>query len=328
MRRRLSSVRRILVATGLLVATWRAAVAQTGVAVEGGTEFLLPTGARGLGAAQAIVASGVGAEAIWWNPALIAHGPREAAFNIAQQANGVIVADASGAVVWPVPRVGAFALTVRYLNEGDQPSVNDQQQVVGSFDFTGVVAAGTFATQFGNQLSAGLTLKLLWLTTGCTGTCDLPSSSPRTGAIDFGARYFVTKDSLIAIGVSGLNVGLPLQVNDSPQADRLPSRADIGVAISPKFSQMPKEVHLQAEADMVKRLSGGGPGYRFGGEVRWQDLYAARVGYQLNGPTGSGPTFGLGFAAGKLHVDFAQMLTDVGGVGAGKPTFLSLRYLF
>jgi hypothetical protein len=303
-------------------------VAQTGVVVEGGSEFLLPTGARGLGAAQAIVASGVGAEAIWWNPALIAHGPREASFNISQQANGVIVADATAAVVWPVPRVGAFALTIRYLNEGDQPSVNDQQVVVGSFDFTGVILAGTFAAQFGNRLVGGLTLKFLQLGSQCTGTCDLPSFPPRTAAIDFGARYFLTKDSLIAVGASGLNIGLPLQVNDSPQADQLPSRADIGVSVSPRFPQMPKELHVQAEADMVKRLSGGGPGYRFGGEIRWQDVYAARAGYQLNGPTGSGPTFGLGFVAGKLHVDFAQILTDVGGVGAGKPTFLSLRYVF
>jgi hypothetical protein len=321
-------VRWILVATGLLVATRRAAVAQTGVAVEGGTEFLLPTGARGLGAGQAIVASGIGAESIWWNPALIAHGPREASFNISQQANGVVVADVVAAVVWPVPRVGAFALSIRYLNEGEQPSVNDQQEVVGSFDFTGVVVAGTFAAQFGSRLAGGLTLKFLQLGSQCTGTCDLPPFPPRTAAIDFGARYFVTKDSLIAVGASGLNIGLPLQVNDSPQADQLPSRADVGLSVSPRFTQMPKELHVQAEADMIKRLSGGGPGYRFGGEIRWQDLYAARAGYQLHGPTGSGPTFGLGFVAGKLHVDFAQMLTDVGGVGAGKPTFLSLRYLF
>jgi hypothetical protein len=36
---------------------------------------------------------------------------------------------------------------------------------------------------------------------------------------------------------------------------------------------------------------------------------------------------GVGLATGKLRIDFAQVLTDL-GVGLGKPTFLSLRYLF
>jgi len=330
MRRRHSSALRTLIGAALLMATRRTATAQTGITVglEGGQELLLPTGARGLGMAQAIVASGVGAESIFRNPALIARGPREVAFNIAQQGNGVVVADATAAVVWPVPRVGAFAISLRYLNEGEQAALDDQQQVTGSFNFTGVILAGTFAAQFGNRAAAGLTLKFLQLGSQCTGIkCDLPPFPPRTAAIDFGARFFLTKDSLIAVGVSGVNLGLPLQVNDSPQADPLPRRAVVGVSVAPKFPQLPKEVHIHAEADMIKAISIGGPGFLFGGEISWMDQYAARAGYQRNGPTGSGPTFGVGFATAKLHVDFAQVLTDISD-GSGKPTFLSLRYIF
>lgn len=330
MRRRHSSALRTLAGVAILIATRRNVSAQTGITIglEGGQELLLPTGARGLGMAQAIVAGGIGAEAILRNPALIAHGPREVAFNIAQQGNGITVADLTTAIVWPVPRVGAFALSVRYLNQGDQPSVNFQGVVVGSIQFTGIMVGGTFATQFGNQLAAGLTLKFLQLGSGCTGTCDLPTSPPRTAAIDFGVRYFLTKDSLIAVGASGLNLGLPLQVNDSPQADDLPGRAVIGVAITPKFSQLPKDAHIHAEVDMIKAISAGGPGFLFGGEIAWMDQYSARAGYQRNGgASGSGPTFGVGFATGKLHVDFAQIFTDA-GAGSGKPTFLSLRYVF
>ena len=73
-------------------------------------------------------------------------------------------------------------------------------------------------------------------------------------------------------------------------------------------------------------------------DTRWLEMrlssqaitrqYSARVGYQRNGgPSGSGPTFGVGFATGKLHIDFAQIFTDA-GAGSGKPTFLSLRYVF
>ena len=80
-------------------------------------------------------------------------------------------------------------------------------------------------------------------------------------------------------------------------------------------------------ADVVKRVWGGGPGYRFGGELSWQNQYVARAGYQLYGQTGSGPTVGVGFATEKLRIDFAQVFTDI-GAGLGKPTFLSLRYVF
>jgi len=330
MRRRHSSALRTLAGVAILIATRRTVLAQTGITIglEGGQELLLPTGARGLGMAQAIVASGIGAEAILRNPALIAHGPREVAFNIAQQANGITVADATTSIVWPVPRVGAFALSVRYLNQGDQQAVNDQQVVVGSIQFNGIVVGGTFAAQFGYKFAAGLTLKFLQLGSQCTGSCDIPPFPPRTAAIDFGVRYFLTKDSLIAIGASGLNLGLPLQVNDSPQADPLPHRAVIGVAVTPKFSQLPKEAHVHGEVDMIKAISFGGPGFLFGGEIAWMDQYSARVGYQRNGgPSGSGPTFGVGFSTGKLHIDFAQIFTDA-GAGSGKPTFLSLRYVF
>jgi hypothetical protein len=328
MRRRHSSALRTLVGVAIVVATHRTAVAQTGIpqGLEGGLELLLPTGARGLGSAQAIVAGGFGAEAIFRNPALIARGPREVAFNFAQQAGGLIVADGTASIVWPVPRVGAVALTVRYLNEGEQESLNDQQTVIGSFVSVDWIVAGTFAAQFGTRLDAGLTLKFLQLTSNCTGSCDLPPSPPRTAAIDFGVRYFLTKDSLIAIGASGLNLGLPLQVNDSPQADALPRRALIGVAVAPRFPQLPKEVHVHGEVDMIKAISIGGPGFLFGGEIAWMDRYAARAGYQHNGPTGSGPTFGLGFSTGKLHVDFAQVLTDLGT--GSQPSYLSLRYVF
>jgi hypothetical protein len=330
MRRRLFSSLRSSALVLFSIAKAHGAFAQTGTSVsglEGGNEFLIPIGARGIGAAQAIVARGVGSEAIWWNPALVARGPREVAFNLAQQTNGLIVADVTAAVLWPVPHVGAFGLTARYINEGDQTSTTDQGEFRGTLTFTGVMVAGTFAAPFGDRLAAGLTLKFLQLGSQCTGSCDLPPFPPRTGALDFGAQYFVTRDSTITIGASTLNFGLPLQVNDSPQADNLPRRVDIGIAIAPKFSQLPKGIDTHAELDAIKAVSGGGPGYLFGAELAWQDQYAARVGYQRNGPTGSGPTFGLGFASGKLHVDFAQILTDA-GTGSGKPTYLSLRYVF
>jgi hypothetical protein len=301
--------------------------AQTGVIPEAG-QFLLPIGARSIGAGQAVVAGGLGAEAITWNPAVVARGPREFAFNLADQANGISATDASIALVWPVPKVGAFALTLRYMVEQDQQSVNFEGVQTGTFALNDIIAGATFAAPFGNRFAAGFTLKFLQQGANCTGSCDLSAFPPRTGGIDAGVQYFVTKDSMITVGASLLNEGLPLQVNDSPQADHLPTRVTFGVSVVPNISTAPKELRTRFEADIVKRPSGGGPGYRFGGELSWQNQYFARAGYQVYSLAGSsGPTVGVGLATAKLRIDFAQMLTDI-GVGLGKPTFLSLRYIF
>jgi len=301
--------------------------AQTGVVSEA-AQFLLPIGARSLGAGQAVVAGGVGADAITWNPAVISRGPREFTFNLANQANGIAATDANVALVWPVPHVGAFAVTIRYMVEQDQESVNNSGIQTGTFALNDIIAGATFAAPFGNRFAAGFTLKFLQQGANCTGACDLPAFPPRTAGIDAGVQYFLMKDSSVAIGASLLNAGLPLQVNDSPQADPLPTRADFGISVTPKFSNAPKELGTRFEADIVKRVSGGGPGYRFGGELSWQNQYVARAGYELYALSGSsGPTVGVGLSTAKLKIDFAQMLTDL-GVGLGKPTFLSLRYVF
>jgi hypothetical protein len=144
--------------------------------------------------------------------------------------------------------------------------------------------------------------------------------------VDLGIQYFLTSDSLLAVGASATSLGPRLQVNDSPQADPLPTRVSVGVSVVPKFSNVSPDLRTRFEADIVKRPSGGGPGFRFGGELGWNQ-YVARAGYQVHGQTGSGPTVGVGLAAEKLRIDFAQVLTDI-GVGLGKPTFLSLRYVF
>ena len=327
MRRRLSSLRRSSVALFLLALFAGArSHAQTGIFPEA-LPFLLPIGARSIGAGQAVVAAGSGVESLFWNPALISRGPREVAFNLADQANDIIGTDADLAILWPVPRVGAFAVTLRYFAEKEQATADNQGQT-GTLVPTGIIAAASFAAPFGNRLAAGITLKFLQLGASCTGKCDIPPLSPRAGAVDLGVQYFLTADSMLAVGASAVSIGPRLQVNDSPQADPLPTRASLGLSFVPRLTSAPPELRTRLEADIVKRPAGGGPGYRFGGELSWQNQYVARAGYELYGVGGgSGPTVGVGLATEKLRIDFAQVLTDI-GVGLGKPSYLSLRYVF
>jgi hypothetical protein len=275
---------------------------------------------------QAVVASATGSEALWWNPALVARSSREVGLHVAKILT--IDTDASGALLIPVQRVGTFALGIRYLNEGTQPALDSTGQQVGTFTTTVSIIGATFASPITSRLALGVTYKLLRFAFNSTGAFQQPGNKPQTVALDLGAQYLVTKDSSLTLGGAITNAGPKLQIHDASQADPLPVRAAVGVAIAPHLGQLPKEARVRVAADLVTRVSGGyTPGFRVGTELAWLERYQARGGYVVNGPTGSGATFGLGFSTGKLQIDLARLLLS--NISASdSPTYLSLRYLF
>lgn len=312
------------------VAIPRLGIAQSASATQGALDFLLPIGARSVGMGQAAVALATGSDGLWWNPALVARGPREAALHLSQTLGTQTGADAAGAVVYPVPRVGTVAISVRYLSTGEQPAIDSATgQQTGTFVPTSTIIAATFAAPFGNRLAVGITSKLLRIGFPCTGTCSTTSSSPQTGALDVGVQYVVTKDSLITLGAALRSLGFKLQINDAPQADALPTRADFGLGYSPRFASLPPDIRVRGEADVIVAVAGGGsPGLGIGGEAAYQERYLARAGYVVNGPIGSGFTVGVGISTGKLRIDFARMASGIQQQAGVTPTYLSLRYLF
>ena len=327
MRPRRSNVVRGVVAAVFVGGAIRGARAQTSSPSEGALEFILPTGARVLGMGQAAVTTATGSEALWWNPALVARGPREVALGFVSNVQ-LPASDVTLAAVYPVPKVATFALSLRYVSNGEQDASDSTGTKIGALVPRTTTAAASFAAPFGDRLAVGVSFKLLAVSYDCTGQCNTTSATPLTGAIDFGGQYIFTKDSLVSLGLAVRNLGLPLQVNDAPQSDELPSRVDLGVSVSPRFANAP-DARLVIAGDFVSRLSArGGSGFRFGSELSWLNQYFGRAGYVVNGPNGSGPTFGLGIAHGKWRVDFAQFLSDFGGENGSKPTYLSLRYVF
>jgi hypothetical protein len=308
----------------LLLGGTRAAVAQSSTG-EGALQFLSLAGARSSGMGQAGVASAIGSEALWFNPALVARSAREAGLHVTKSLT--IDTDASGVVLIPVQRVGTFAVVAHYFNEGTGPSTDSTGEQTGTITVTSVILAATFASPITNRLSLGLTYKLLRRSQNCTGICSQGGSS-QTFALDVGAQYLVAKDSSISLGFALTNAGPNLQVHDASQADKLPVRADFGACVSPRLAQLPKEARVSLAADLISRVSGGyAPGFRTGAELSWQDRYQVRGGYVFNGPFGSGATFGLGFSSGKLQIDLARVLSNTVS-SSDSPTYLSLRYLF
>ncbi len=306
----------------------RTARPQSGNPREGAPELLLPAGGRALGMGQAVVAVGTGAEAVWWNPAMITHAPREAAFHFSQTI--ATEGDYAATVLIPVPSIGAaVAMTARYIDYGPQEATGQTEPgELGEFTSTSTIIGASFAATFGRRLAGGVTYKVLQLRYPCTGVClNTPTRSPATSALDLGGQYVFRGDSSLSVGAAIRNVGLRLQVRDAPQADPLPSRIDIGGSFTPKFSQLPSEARVRFAADVVSRLTDWGPGYRAGAELSWQDRYSLRAGYVRFGPTGSNGSIGVGYATRRLQLDFAQLVTDASS-GSGSPSFFSVRWLF
>jgi hypothetical protein len=318
----------LALATSLLAFASRAASPQSGTATESGAELLLPTGGRAVGMGQAVVAMATGAEAVWWNPALITRTPREAVFHFSQTlaTNG----DYAASVLFPVPSIAAaFAVTARYIDYGPQESTGrTDPNELGEFTTTSTILGASFAATFGRRFAAGITYKALQYRFPCTGVClNTPSRSPPTSALDVGAQYVLRKDTSLSVGAAIRNVGLRLQVQDAPQADPLPSRIDIGVVFAPRIPQLPSDAKVRFGADVVSRLTGWGPGYRAGAELSWQNRYQLRAGYVQFGPTGSNGSVGVGYSTRRVQLDFAQLITDAAS-GTGSPSFFSARWLF
>lgn len=281
-----------------------------------------------------MAASSSGVEALWGNPALAAHSPREASLMM-RSSNGPADAqsDLTAGVVVPFkPIAASIGVFVRYLNFGTFDATNSEGVTTGSFTSTNLVIGATFATTFANRLAAGVTLKQLRLGFACTGDCTQAttpgSTQPTATALDFGAQFFATGDSTVSVGAMMRNVGPRLQVIDAEQADPLPSRASVGVLYAPKIESW-KDVRVRFTGDVVSRVSGGTSlGFRVGGEVSYAERLHARAGYVEKGPGEiSTPTLGFGLTTGKIRVDVAQLMSDPGGTG-NRATFLSLRYDF
>lgn len=326
-------MRRLFVCFALLIGARRAA-AQTGETNEGALELIRAIGARSLGMGLAGTAGAFNSEAVWVNPALVARAPREASFDFRNKANAVEPdADVAGVVVVPFQPVGSAALFARYLNNGTQEVSNVQGVVTGRFTTTTLIVGASMATTFFERFAIGFTAKQFRANFSCTGDCSQlgqqPSTKPSVNALDLGTQIFVRKDSSISIGASAVNLGPKFQYIDSPQADPIPARLNVGLQYSPKFPTVP-ELEAHFAADVVSRVSNGSSlGFRVGGEVSYLKRYQLRAGYIKSGPGDvDTPTIGFGVTSGKVHIDISQMMTTVGSLGGSHPTFLGLHVGF
>jgi hypothetical protein len=300
--------------------------AQGGIANAGGLELVLPVGAQANGLGQAVVADYLGSESVWWNPgALAREHTREAAIH--HSTTFAVTGDAITLVV-PAAAIGVVGLSVDLYNYGTQ-DVTDATGTYGTITPRATIFAATFASAVTSHVDLGLNYKIYQSGINCSGGCaQIPTQTNSTTALDFGVQIRPLRDSSLWIGAALRNVGPRLQVNDAPQADRLPTRLDLGVTYAPHIPSLSPDAQLRFGADIVNAIPATGPGLRFGADLGWQQKVHVRAGYVYEGPGGSGPTMGFGASTGRLTLDIARLFDDNVASTGQAPTYLSLRLTF
>lgn len=293
-----------------------------------GSAFLLrPVGARAVGLGQAVVARRDGSEGMWWNPASLGSATRRE-MSIHHSQDFFATGDALTLVV-PASRLGVFAIAADLQNYGEQENTTDPSvPATGTVLTRSFVLSGSYATPVGKRTTAGMTVKLVQMRVDCTGPCDFPNEVASTFAIDAGTQFAITRR--VMLGASIRNMGLALEVQDSEEADPLPTRIQVGMLYRyPLPERYATDAELNMTADVIDGLNIERPLPRVGAELVWQKKAFLRGGYVFEAESGAGgPTLGLGFSRNNLVLDLARVFSGF-SVDAGQaPTFLSLRFSF
>ena len=324
MRRRLFSAL-LLSLLGVRTSTLEA----QGVGNEGGAFLLRPVGARAVGLGHAVVARHDGSEGLWWNPASLAVAARREV-SIHHSQDFFATGDALTLVI-PSTLLGVFAIAADLQNYGEQENTTDPTlPATGTVLTRSFVLSASYAASIGNRATTGVAFKVVQMRVDCTGPCDFPNEVAQTFAVDAGAQVDLGGSRRVTVGGSVRNMGLALQVQDSPQADPLPTRVQLGVAYRyPLPDRYAADAELNLSVDVIDGLNIENPAPRVGAEFVWQKRAFVRGGYVFENATeAGGPTLGLGFSRNNLVIDLARVFTGFSADAGQAPTFLSLRFAF
>lgn len=298
-------------------------------AQSGALFLLVPFGARAVGQGEAAVAdSSLGTEGIWWNPAGAARGAkREVSVHHSQTFAAV-----SDMIAFMVPSkvLGTFSGAFYLVNYGDLPITTGPDVQVGTVSTHNYMAALSYASAVGSRFSAGLTYKFLMLRFACSGVCiDIPPTSGSSSALDLGVQYRVPVGIPMVVGASLRNLGPPLQVKDSEQADPLPRQLQIGVRTRVPLRFLERnESSLDLMADYKNAAALGGFAGGAGAVLGYREEFFLRLGYYLQPGEGGGPSIGIGAARGDVSIDLARRFDEFSSQVGETPTYISLRVRF
>lgn len=305
-------------------------------AKEGALFLLLPIGGRAVGQGQAVVASRIGSDGAWWNPASIAWVTRrEATFDYTSTL--AVPATSALNLVIPAGLAGVLSGSVMYVDLGQQDATDNSGTTVGKLYPHAVVGGLSYAATFGERVAAGLTYRFIQQTQSCGGSCpNADTYSVSTNAFDFGMHAVVGKSRALTIGAVAKNLGFCVQIIDTEQCDPLPSRLQAGVDYRvDAMSKATPGATLHVSGELITHLTLQEPRVRAGAELAYREILFLRGG-AISGTFGgsesgdNSPTasFGFGLRKGTLGIDFARTVGGLSSDAGTTPTYVTFRMAF
>jgi hypothetical protein len=226
--------------------------------------------------------------------------------------------------------LGAFAVSVNLLDFGNQQITDPGGTPVGLVLPRNIIFAGTFGAAIGKYTSIGMSYKRLQYRVDCSGQCaNVSTFSATSSAVDFGAQYDIPGKNPVRLGAAIRNIGTKLRVNDSEQADPLPTRIEAGVSYQlSSIAKYVSDVDVRVAADVVATETADNPSGRLGVDVTYQKNVHLRGGYIANDTDGAKAAVGFGLGTGRLLFDIARTFGGLSEEAGKTPTYVSLRFVF
>ena len=300
----------------------------SGATSAGAAFILVPVGARTTALGQAGVADGGSSEAVFWNPAGLARLP-QSEFAI-HHARTFISKNTALAGYLVSERLGVVGISAYLADFGAQPTTPPEPGTdpTGRLSTKGVELLASYATDVGRPVTLGVTYKLIQFRNECQGDCG-----PRgtvigtTHAVDLGLQYAFGDAQNLTLGLAVRHAGFKLQLENSDQADPLPTRVQLGVAyrvLLPATLANGERLDARFLLDVQEPWGEyGHPDALMGVEIGYQDLVRVRTGYAIVESSASGPSVGLGVRIDRIAVDFARVFFTSGSLD--EPAYLSVR---
>jgi hypothetical protein len=226
---------------------------------------------------------------------------------------------------------GAFGLTYVLVDQGEE-EVGTGPVPTGTLNIRHHVLVASYATQVVKSLRAGLSYKLYNFGLTCVGFCPDGETSSTTHLLDVGVQYQPGALRQLALGISVMHLGFPLQVLNAEQADVTPARVRVGAAYEVGHHlQRDTSVEVTVTTELTDRLrEPGNPILSAGVEVSFDRVVYLRAGYSQAGQgiaTG-GAGIGIGIRFQRYTVGVAKSFNRTDVQTEGEPFHISFGIVF
>lgn len=290
---------------------------------EGASFLLVPVGGGAIGLGQAMTAM-TGNESAFWNPAGLAatDGSRLAVF----RGDTELATSVAASALFSRLGVGTVGVSFLQMDLGDQEYKDRDKNLLGTLSARNHLAVLSVAASLAAGLDVGVNLKYVESGLTCRGLCSGVGSPASSYAVDAGVQYVPDTRTPLRLGAMVANVGPRFQFQNASQADPLPTRVRLALAVDVLDRLGDPELEGWLIVEVQDRPSyAGGSSLFFGSEIKagGTDALFLRAGYAANSGPISGVGVGIGVRLERLDLSVARSLA-VSNLGEAAPFTVSL----